>query len=145
MNKNACNYRLKLTPTKARLMLKLRNSKFNCRVSLRCRKAKLESETKIIVAQIQAKASLKQTAISAGADPEAHSDPSLARIDIGDGQKGPSMEELMNTVIGELRNTLQGMQQSHQGMMQANQQLAQAIARPKQIMRDEHGNIVGVH
>jgi hypothetical protein len=108
-------------------------------------RAKLESETKIIVAQIQAKASLKQTAISAGSDPEAHSDPALAHIDIGDGQKGPSMQELMSTVIGELKNTLQGMQQSHQGMVQANQQLAQAIMRPKQIMRDENGNIVGVH
>jgi hypothetical protein len=97
-------------------------------------KAKLESETKIIVAKISA---------GAKAVAEGGNDPSIP-ASTGD-ILGPNLNDLMTTVISELRNTLQGIQQSHQGMMNAHQNLTQAIARPKQIMRDENGNIVGVH
>lgn len=98
--------------------------------------AKLDSETKIAVAQISAKASLQTTAMSKDYDP------ALAESGTA-GQ--PTMSALMQTVVEQLQNVLGGIQQSHQGMMQGQQQLAQAISKPKQIMRDEQGNIMGVH
>lgn len=120
-------------------------SKITMQGQLDMAKAKLDSETKIAVAQIQAKASLKQTAMGKGLDPLSSEDPSLAHVDFGDGQKGPTIADLISTVVQQLQVTLGGIQQSHAGMMQANQQLAQAIAKPKQIIRDEQGNIAAIH
>lgn len=101
-------------------------------------KAKLDAETKIIVAQIAAKTSLKQSAISSGIDPAQHQDMSLARVDVGDGQTGPTINDLVSLVVKQLENTLSGMQQSHAA-------LAQAITKPRQVMRDpQTGDIVGL-
>lgn len=101
-------------------------------------KAKLESETKIIVAQIAAKTSLKQQAITAGVDPQQHQDMSLANVDVGDGQSGPSINDLVTLVVKQLESTLTGMQQSHQ-------QLANAIQKPRQVVRDpQTGDIMGL-
>lgn len=101
-------------------------------------KAKLDSETRIIVAQIAAKTSLKQAAISASIDPEKNGDPSLNNVDVGDGQTGPTINDLVTMVVKQLESTLTGMQQSHQ-------QLAQAITKPRQVMRDpQTGDIVGL-
>lgn len=101
-------------------------------------KAKLESETKIIVAQIAAKTSLKQHAMTAGLDPAQHQDMTLANVDVGDGQSGPSINDLVMTVVKQLESTLTGMQQSHQ-------QLANAIQKPRQVVRDPAtGDIVGL-
>lgn len=109
--------------------------KINLQGQLDMQKAKLESETKIIVAKIGAGA---KAAAEGGTDATI---PSTSENNV----MGPSLNDLMSTVISELRNTLQGMQQSHQGIMQANQQLVQAMQRPRQVVRDEQGNIVGVH
>lgn len=108
-------------------------------------KAKLDNETKIVVAQIQAKASLKTAAMGKELGPSAAHDPALDHVDVGDGQKGPNITDLITTVVQQMQATLAGMQQSHIGMMQAHQQLAQAIAKPKQIVRDEQGNIAAIH
>lgn len=101
-------------------------------------KAKLDSETRIIVAQIAAKTSLKQQAIGAGVDPQQHQDMSLANVDIGDGQTGPTISDLVTLVVKQLQGTLTGMQASHQ-------MLAQAITKPRQVMRDpQTGDITGL-
>lgn len=101
-------------------------------------KAKLDSETRIIVAQIAAKTSLKQAAISASVDPEKNGDPTLNNVDVGDGDTGPTINDLVMTVVKQLESTLTGMQASHQ-------QLAQAIQKPRQVVRDPAtGDIVGL-
>lgn len=107
-------------------------------------KAKLESETRIVVAQIQAKASMKQAAMTKGADPLAASDPAWDQADIGDGQQAPSITDLITTVVQQLQSTLAGMTDSHNKVIQSHQDLANAVSRPKKIIRDEQGNIVGV-
>lgn len=101
-------------------------------------KAKLDSETKIIVAQIAAKTSLKQHAMTQGIDPAQHQDMSLANVDVGDGQSGPTINDLVTLVVKQLQGTLTGMQASHQ-------MLAQAITKPRQVVRDpQTGDIVGL-
>lgn len=100
--------------------------------------AKIDAETRIIVAQISAKASIKTQAMGAGLDPTQHQDMSLAHVDIGDGNAGPSIADLVGTVVKQLQQTLTGMQASHTMM-------AQAITKPRQVMRDpQTGDIVGL-
>lgn len=100
--------------------------------------AKLDAETRIVVAQIAAKTSLKSQAMTAGLDPEQHQDMSMARVDIGDGKTGPTIQDLVTQVVTQLQGTLTGMQASHA-------MLAQAITKPRQVMRDPtSGDIVGL-
>lgn len=106
--------------------------------------AKLDAETKIAVAQIQAKASIKQTMLSKGGDEINAADPAWSGADLGDGQKQPTIADLIGTVVNQLQQTLGGMQQSHQAVLQSHQNLVNAINRPKQVMRDGDGNITGV-
>lgn len=94
-------------------------------------RAKLESETKIAVAQIQAKTQLKATLLgkdNVGADAEGEPLP---------GGASPGQVELIQTVMQQL-------QQQFAGVLQSHQQLIDHMNAPKQIMRDENGNIVGV-
>lgn len=100
--------------------------------------AKLDAETRIVVAQIQAKASLKQTQISTNLDPAKVHDPAWSGAPMGDGAgPEPSIAGLIDTVVKQMQVALQGMQQSHQ-------QMTQAMARPRSVMRDGEGNIVGI-
>lgn len=98
-------------------------------------KAKMDNETKIIVAKIAAGA---KAASEGGSDASIPGGNELTTM-------GPSLNDLMGTVISELRNTLSGMNQAHQNIMNSNQQLVQAMQRPRQIVRDENGNIAAVH
>lgn len=89
-------------------------------------KAKLQSETSIIVAKI-----------GAGAKTDG-SDPSIPSVNPEAQTVGPSMNELMATVIQQMQQTLSGMQQSHQAMVQA-------MSKPKQVVRDPvTDKIIGV-
>lgn len=99
-------------------------------------KARLESETKIIVAKI-----------GAGAKAVAEGGMDATIPPTGDlvGTMGPSLNDLMHTVIAQLQQTFQGIQQSNQNVIQSHQQLAQAMMRPRQVVRDEQGNISAVH
>lgn len=99
-------------------------------------KAKLDSETRIIVAKIAA---------GAKAAAEGGDDATVPPTGDLSGTMGPSLNDLMKNVIMQLDQTLRGMQQSNQSVMQSHQALAQAIAKPKQVMRDpQTGDIVGV-
>lgn len=101
-------------------------------------KTKMDNETKIVVAQIAAKASLKQTQITNSLDPAKVHDPAWSGAPMGDGAKPePSLEGLIDTVVTQLQASLAGVQQSHQ-------QLAAAIGKPKKIISDAEGNITGV-
>lgn len=97
-------------------------------------KAQLDNETKIVVAQIAAKSQLQNTALSKGQDP--------ALAESGDNQ--PSIADLVQTVVGQLQEALGGIQQSNAGVTQSHHALAQAMMRPRKVMRDEQGNIVGI-
>lgn len=96
--------------------------------------AKLDAETKLAVAQIQAKTQLQTTALSKTTPEEG----GVSVDESGTVTKQPGMADLMATVVEQLQQSLAGVQQSHA-------MLAQAISKPKQVVRDENGNIVGVH
>ena len=100
-------------------------------------KAQLEAETKIAVANIQAKAQLQNAMISKSTNESG----SITVDENGNTIKQPSMSELMATVIGQLQSALQ---QNSDAVMQSHQILAQAMTKPKQVVRDQNGNIVGV-
>lgn len=100
--------------------------------------AKLEAETQILVAQIQAKASLKSTALTTKANADKEMPNELRPVDAGDGDQGATIDQLMQTVIQRLEQAFGGVAQGHQA-------LAQAIQKPKQVVRDPAtGDIVGL-
>lgn len=112
--------------------------KINLQGQMDMARARLESETKIAVAQIQAKAQLQSASLSKS-DENSGSESTDA-----DGKvvKQPSMADLMTTVVTQLQQALVN---NAQGIVQSHQMLAQAMNKPKQVVRDEQGNIVGVH
>lgn len=112
--------------------------KINLQGQMDMARAKLESETKIAVAQIQAKAQLQSASISKS-DEDSGSESADAD---GNVVKQPSMADLLTTVVTQLQQALAS---NTQGIAQSHQMLAQAMSKPKQVVRDEQGNIVGVH
>lgn len=98
-------------------------------------KAKMDNETKIIVAKIGAGA---KSAAEGGADASIPASNDL-------GIMGPSLNDLMKTVITQMQQTFSGMQQSNQAVMNSHQAMIQAMNRPKQIIRDANGDIAAVH
>lgn len=112
--------------------------KINLQGQMDMARAKLESETKIAVAQIQAKAQLQSASISKS---DEGSGSESADAD-GNVVKQPSMADLLTTVVTQLQQALAS---NTQGIAQSHQMLAQAMSKPKQVLRDEQGNIVGVH
>lgn len=118
----------------AQLDAQLEQHKANLNSQLDMAKAKLASETDIIVAKIQAGAK----AVSEGGSDSSIPESNGAIL-------GPSMNELMDTVMQQLNQTFAGIHQSNQAVIQSHQQLAQQVAKPKQVMRDpQTGNIVGI-
>lgn len=97
-------------------------------------KAKMDNETRIIVAKIGA---------GAKAAAEGGADASIPPTDLS-GAMGPSLNDLMKTVITQMQQTFAGMQQSNQQVMQSHQAMIAAMNRPKQVIRDADGNIAGV-
>lgn len=97
---------------------------------------KLESETRIIVAKIAA---------GAKAAAEGGDDATIPPIGDLSGTMGPSLNDLMKTVITQMQQTLQGIGQSNMQVMNSHQQMIQAMNRPRQIVRDQNGDIAAVH
>jgi hypothetical protein len=81
--------------------------------------ARLEAETKIAVAEIQSKAQLQNTALQAFASGNGAPQPDM-----------PNMNDLIQTVVAQLQAGFNGM--------------TQVMAKPKMVVRDDNGNIVGV-
>lgn len=98
-------------------------------------KAKMDNETRIIVAKISAGA---KAVADGGSDPHIPSDGATS------GTLGPSLNDLMATVTKQLQQTFASIDQSNQTVIRSHQALAQQQMRPRQVMRDEQGNIVGI-
>jgi hypothetical protein len=101
-------------------------------------KTQMDNETKIVVAQIQAKAQLQNTALSKdnsgiAVDPET-----------GEAVKAPNMQDLINVVAQQLQQALAGVSAQNQQIAQSHQVLTQAITRPKKVIYDDQGNVAGI-
>lgn len=133
----------------AQLDFQLEQHKADVNGQIEMAKAKMDNETKIIVAQIAAKTSLQTSAMSAS-QPSADGQPGkkvdsasaeqavgVDHINLDTVAQGPSTNDLLQTVSQQLMQTFSGVQQS----LQAH---AAAVTKPRQVVRNEHGDIVGV-
>lgn len=95
-------------------------------------KTELENQTKIAVAELQAKTSLKQTAISANSKDE-----TIEYDDNGEAAVRQNVQSLLDTVNANLQNMFDTHTQSHQ-------QLIDNLSRPRQVLRGPDGKVIGV-
>lgn len=107
-------------------------------------KSKLENETKIFVAELEAKTKLKQQHMQA--NPQL--DP-LLDIDMnGNAHLTDEITSVLNAVNTNMMELLQANQEhnSNLAMKQdmAHQTLVEQLTRPKQVVRDANGKIIGV-
>ena len=107
-------------------------------------KTKLDNETKILIAELQAKTTLKQQHMQA--NPQL--DP-LLDIDMdGNAHLTDEITSVLNAVNTNMMELLQA-NQAHNSNLSAKQDMAhqalvEQLTRPKQIVRDANGKIVGV-
>lgn len=120
--------------------------------------AKLEAETKIIVAEIGAKNALQTAAISSSTSETG----GLSVDENGKPVKQPGMADLISVVTQQLQATLAGIHQSnttlaqnlqatlggiqnsHNGVIQSHNRLADAISKPKNIIRDKNHRMTSI-
>ena len=107
-------------------------------------KTKLDNETKILIAELQSKTTLKQQHMSA--NPQL--DP-LLDIDMnGNAHLTDEITSVLNAVNTNMMELLQANQEhnSNLAMKQdmAHQTLVEQLTRPKQVVRDANGKIIGV-
>lgn len=97
-------------------------------------KAELESNTKVVVAELQAKTSLKQACISA----KAQEREGLTELD-DEGNEQPT-----SALSGLVEAINQNMMQLLTAQDEKNAQLIEAISRPKTVVRGPDGKVLGV-
>lgn len=109
-------------------------------------KAQLDADTKIMLAEMQTKSQIKQKMIDLNVlqDREAL----MELNENGDLVPNASLDSLINSVNQNMAAMLQAQQQSHEMAMQNQSQLhnnlMQQLTKPRQVMRDQNGKIMGV-
>ena len=109
-------------------------------------KAQLENETKILIAELDAKTKLKTQYMSANpADP-------LVQLD---NNGNPSLPEELTNLLHDVNSSMETLVQTNMMAQQANadlvtkqqaahEMLVDHLSRPKQVVRDNTGKIIGV-
>ena len=104
-------------------------------------KAQLDADTKIMIAEMSSKTSLKQSSMTINAN----KDPLMEINDMGDEQPATSLTELINTVNDNFAQMLAMQEQNfNSSQAQKHEELIAQLTRPKQIVRGADGRIVGV-
>lgn len=104
-------------------------------------KAQLDADTKIMIAEMSSKTSLKQSSMTINAN----KDPLTEINDMGDEQPATSLTELINTVNDNFAQMLAMQEQNfNSSQAQKHEELIAQLTRPKQIVRGADGRIVGV-
>jgi hypothetical protein len=104
-------------------------------------KAQLDADTKIMIAEMSSKTSLKQSSMTINAN----KDPLMELNDMGDEQPATSLTELINTVNDNFAQMLAIQEQNfNSSQAQKHEELITQLTRPKQIVRGADGRIVGV-
>ena len=110
-------------------------------------KVQLENDTKVLVAEMQAKNSIKQTAMTINGAKEAEG---LTEID-DEGMEQPTsaLASLVDAVNNNMASMIAISQQHNQDILNqqqmAHENLTAQLTRPKQVLRDANGKIMGVH
>jgi hypothetical protein len=106
-------------------------------------KAQLDADTKIMIAEMSSKTSLKQSSMTINAAKEQENLTELN--DIGEEQPSTTLMELIDKVNGNFANMLAVQEQNFNSLQaQKHEELITQLTRPKQIVRGADGRIVGV-
>jgi len=98
-------------------------------------KAQLENETKILIAELDAKTKLKTQYMSANP-----SDPMIQLDDNGNA----SLSDEITSLLSNVNSSMETLVQTNMMAQQAHQALAEQVMKPKQVVRDVSGKIIGV-
>jgi hypothetical protein len=104
-------------------------------------KAQLDADTRIMIAEMGSKTSLKQSSMTINAS----KDPLMELDDMGDEQPATPLTDLINAVNNNFAQMLAVQEQNFNAMQaQKHEELIAQLSRPKQIVRGADGRIVGV-
>jgi len=98
-------------------------------------KTQLENETKIVIAEMDAKTKLKTQYMSANPN-----DPMTRLDDNGN----PSLSDEITSLLSNVNSSMETLVQTNMMAQQAHQALAEQVMKPKQVVRDTSGKIIGV-
>jgi hypothetical protein len=109
-------------------------------------RTQLENDTKVVIAELQSKTNLKQTALNINA---ANPQETLTEIgDMGEEQPTSALAGLVDSINQNMGLLVATQQQSNQDLLMqqqmAHQNLIQQLTRPKQVVRGADGKIIGV-
>jgi hypothetical protein len=105
-------------------------------------KTQLDNDTRIAIAQIQAQNSMKQHVLSLNAGKEEEGLVELT--DTGDTQPNSALSSLVEAVNMNMTQMMAMANQQNQAVLNQHAQMAQQLTRPKQVVRDANGKIMGV-
>jgi hypothetical protein len=105
-------------------------------------KTQLDNDTRIAIAQIQAQNSMKQHVLSLNAGKEEEGLVELT--DTGDTQPNSALSSLVEAVNMNMTQMMAMANQQNQAVLNQHAQMAQQLTRPKQVVRDANGKIIGV-
>lgn len=98
--------------------------------------ARMDNETKIVVAQIAAQSDIQSAAVG-------KEDAPISIDSTGTVVHRPGMGELINTITSQLRETFAGVQVGLDSVHQSHKAMVDALNKPKKFIHDDQGNIVG--
>jgi hypothetical protein len=105
-------------------------------------KTQLDNDTRIAIAQIQAQNSMKQHVLSLNANQEQEGLVELS--DTGDSRPNSALSSLVEAVNMNMTQMMAMANQQNQAVLEQHAQMAQHLTRPKQVVRDANGKIMGV-
>lgn len=101
-------------------------------------KTQLENDTKIVVAEMQNKANMMQHVMSINSTPKEESMMTVEDVPNND------IAQLVDAVNANMAQLLQLQSQNNQVALEKQAEMIQQMSRPKQVLRDETGRIIGV-
>jgi hypothetical protein len=109
-------------------------------------KLELENNTKVLIAEMQAKNDIKTTSLNINSKKV---EDTMTMIDESGNQVAhPALTDLVNTINQNLQMMTSSQMHNNEMLLQqqemAHQQLINNASRPKQVVRDVNGKIVGV-
>jgi len=109
-------------------------------------KLELENNTKVLIAEMQAKNDIKTTSLNINSKKV---EDTMTMIDESGNQVAhPALSDLVNTINQNLQMMTSSQMHNNEMLLQqqemAHQQLINNVSRPKQVVRDVNGKIVGV-
>jgi hypothetical protein len=105
-------------------------------------KTQLDNDTRIAIAQIQAQNSMKQHVLTLNAGKEEEGLVELT--DTGDSRPNSALSSLVEAVNMNMTQMMAIANQQNQAVLNQHAQMAQQLTRPKQVVRDANGKIMGV-